>query len=149
MVAAPAPTTPSTSDLVSPSAESGERPEDPAEARGATNDEVTRVEKIMSVTETSSKVHEPATYEEAISDPIHARQWKKAIEEEIQNLEDPIHARQWKKAVEEEIQNLEDHQTWEYDHLPSDRKAVGSKWVFKVKYAPDGSIARYKARLVA
>lgn len=129
MVAAPAPTTPSTSDLVSPSAESGELPEDPAEAGGATNDEVTRVEKIMSVTETSSKVHEPATYEEAISDPIHARQWK--------------------KAIEEEIQNLEDHQTWEYDHLPSDRKAVGSKWVFKVKYAPDGSIARYKARLVA
>ena len=44
---------------------------------------------------------------------------------------------------------MENHQTWEYNHLPTDRKAVGSKWVFKVKYAPDGSIARYKARLVA
>lgn len=42
----------------------------------------------MSATEISSKVHEPATYEEAISDPIHSRRWKEAIEEEIQNLED-------------------------------------------------------------
>ncbi len=27
--------------------------------------------RIMSVTETSSKIHEPLTYEEAISDPVH------------------------------------------------------------------------------
>ena len=27
--------------------------------------------KIMSVTETTSKIHEPLTYEEAISDPVH------------------------------------------------------------------------------
>lgn len=37
--------------------------------------------KIMSMTETSSRVHEPKTYEEAITDPIHSRQWKEAIEE--------------------------------------------------------------------
>jgi hypothetical protein len=30
-----------------------------------------------------------------------------------------------------------------------DRKAIGSKWVFKVKTTSDGSIERYKARLVA
>lgn len=35
-------------------------------------------EKIMSATETSSRVHEPSTYEEAITDPIHSRQWKEA-----------------------------------------------------------------------
>lgn len=45
-------------------------------------------ERIMSITETSSKIYEPATYEQAISDSIHSRQWKEAIEEEIQNLED-------------------------------------------------------------
>lgn len=83
----------------------------------------------MSATEVSSKIHEPRTYEEAISDPIHARQWK--------------------EAIEEEIQNLENHSTWEYDELPQGRQAIGSKWVFKVKYHPDGSVAWYKARLVA
>jgi hypothetical protein len=33
--------------------------------------------------------------------------------------------------------------------LPPGRKAVGYKWVFKLKLNPDNSIARYKARLVA
>ena len=29
------------------------------------------------------------------------------------------------------------------------RKAIGSKWVFKIKKNPNGSIIKYKARLVA
>ena len=33
--------------------------------------------------------------------------------------------------------------------LPANRKAVGSKWVYKQKIGPDGSVERYKARLVA
>ena len=41
----------------------------------------------MSISEASSKIHEPTSYEEAISDPIHGRQWKDAVEEELYNLE--------------------------------------------------------------
>ncbi|GJX79619.1 ribonuclease H-like domain-containing protein [Tanacetum coccineum] len=33
--------------------------------------------------------------------------------------------------------------------LPKDRKAIGSKWIFKIKYKSSGEIDRYKARLVA
>ena len=44
---------------------------------------------------------------------------------------------------------MDSHQTWTYILLPEGRKAIGCKWVFKVKYHPDGSIERYKARLVA
>ena len=33
--------------------------------------------------------------------------------------------------------------------LPKDRKAIGSKWVFKTKRGVDGTIKRNKARLVA
>ncbi|GJS98337.1 ribonuclease H-like domain-containing protein [Tanacetum coccineum] len=33
--------------------------------------------------------------------------------------------------------------------LPVGRKAIGSKWVWKIKYKSDGEIERYKARLVA
>ena len=33
--------------------------------------------------------------------------------------------------------------------LPRDRKAISSKWVFKVKETVEGLIERYKARLVA
>lgn len=78
------------------------------------------IEKAMSATETSSKIYEPKTYEEAMSDLVHSRQWR--------------------EAIEEEIQNLEKDSTWEYERLPPDRHAIESKCVFKVKYHPDGSV---------
>ena len=60
-------------------------------------------------------------------------------------LQDP----KWKEAVLEEMKALEDNETWELVELPSGKKVVGSKWVFSVKYRPNGTIERYKARLVA
>ena len=39
--------------------------------------------------------------------------------------------------------------TWSIVKLPPGEKAIGSRWVFKVKNNADGSIERYKARIVA
>jgi hypothetical protein len=51
--------------------------------------------------------------------------------------------------MEKEMKSLKDNEVWELVELPEGRKAVGSKWVYKVKTDADGSIERYKARLVA
>ncbi|KAL4387731.1 hypothetical protein GQ457_09G022020 [Hibiscus cannabinus] len=64
-------------------------------------------------------------------------------------IEDALKYPRWKKAVEEEIYALEKNDTWIVTDLPHDKKAIGSKWVFAIKYNSDGSIKRYKARLVA
>ena len=33
--------------------------------------------------------------------------------------------------------------------MPSNKKAIGCKWVYRVKYKVGGSVEKYKARLVA
>jgi len=55
----------------------------------------------------------------------------------------------WELAIQEELVKLQSLGTWEYQDLPKGRRTVGSKWVFNIKYTPNGLIDRYKARLVA
>lgn len=55
----------------------------------------------------------------------------------------------WKKAMQEEFDALKSQGTWVLVPVPSQRSVVRCKWVYKVKMNSDGSISRYKARLVA
>ena len=55
----------------------------------------------------------------------------------------------WMEAMEKEMSSLHDNDVWDLVELPKDRKAVGSKWVFKQKTDAEGSVVRHKARLVA
>lgn len=47
-----------------------------------------------------------------------------------------------------ELEALETNDTWDITTLPPNKNAIGSKWLFKTKFKVDGSIERYKARLV-
>ena len=51
--------------------------------------------------------------------------------------------------MDKEIQALESNQTWDIVSLPIGKKAIGCKWIFKVKQKAIGTIERYKERLVA
>jgi hypothetical protein len=39
--------------------------------------------------------------------------------------------------------------TWKLSERPHGCKPMGCKWVFKKKLRPDGTIEKYKARLIA
>lgn len=68
--------------------------------------------------------HEPNTYAEAIKDE------------------------RWREAMRKEIQALEDNETQTVEDLPLGKQAIGSEWVYKIKYNYDGSVERCKAHLV-
>ncbi|KAL0327865.1 UNVERIFIED_CONTAM: Retrovirus-related Pol polyprotein from transposon TNT 1-94 [Sesamum calycinum] len=48
-----------------------------------------------------------------------------------------------------EIGALEENNTWKLVPLPAGKRPIGCKWVFKMKLRADGTVERYKARLVA
>jgi len=49
----------------------------------------------------------------------------------------------------EELDSIEKNDTWRLVQLPTDKKYIDVKWVFKTKLKPDGQVAKYKAMLVA
>lgn len=72
-----------------------------------------------------NKISEPKTYKEVANDI------------------------RWIEAMNLEIEALNRNGTWTVTELPNGIKAIGGKWVFKIKYKSNGEVERYKARWVA
>lgn len=68
--------------------------------------------------------------------------------DEPKNFKQAIQNPKWIEAMKKEIQALEQNDTWTIKSLPEGKQAIDSKWVYKIKYKPNGDIERYKARLV-
>lgn len=83
---------------------------------------------VMSmVAELNDEIVEPQTFKEA----MESKEKKK-----------------WIIAMKEEMKSLNENETWKMVPLPKGRKAISCKWIYKIKRNPDGSVERYKARLV-
>uniref|UniRef100_A0A2N9IBB7 Integrase catalytic domain-containing protein n=1 Tax=Fagus sylvatica TaxID=28930 RepID=A0A2N9IBB7_FAGSY len=54
----------------------------------------------------------------------------------------------WMVAMQEEIEALHKNKTWDLVPLPQGRKAIGNKWVYKIKRDGNDQVERYRARLV-
>ena len=59
-----------------------------------------------------------------------------------------LHAVQWREAIQREVDSLRSNGTWCLATPPIPRRLLTPKWVFKLKLKADGSIDRFKARLV-
>jgi hypothetical protein len=69
--------------------------------------------------------------------------------EEPNNIDEALSDTAWKAAMDDELKSIGENKTWEYTSLPAGQKAIGLKWVYKVKRDPEGKIVKHKARLVA
>ena len=65
------------------------------------------------------------------------------------NYQKIIQIPHWKAAMDDEMEVLQSRGTWELVTCSVGASIVTCRWVFTVKYKPDGSVDRYKARLVA
>ncbi|XP_060675559.1 uncharacterized mitochondrial protein AtMg00820-like [Ziziphus jujuba] len=53
--------------------------------------------------------------------------------------------KQWMKK----LQQVKKNDTWKLVDLPEGKDVIGLKWIYKPKYKEDGTILKYKVRLVA
>ena len=51
-------------------------------------------------------------------------------------------------SMEEEINMINKNNTWVLVPRPPDKEGLGTKWVFKIKLNLDGTLNKYKSRLV-
>ncbi len=67
----------------------------------------------------------------------------------IQEALSKVEASHWKKTIIEEIKSLQKNNIWSLTTLFPNQNVVGYKWIFKVKLNANGTIAKYKAKVVA
>ena len=84
---------------------------------------ITKKKTILNLS--TIKVSKPSTLKQAFKDP------------------------NWTKAMEMEIVALHRNHIWDLVEQPPNVNVIGCKWVYKLKHKPDGSMERYKVRLVA
>ena len=65
------------------------------------------------------------------------------------SIDEALKRKIWKEAMLEELKSIKKNETWELVKLPANKMPIDVKWVFQTKLNPDGTIAKYKARLVA
>ena len=67
----------------------------------------------------------------------------------LRPLFETLNSKEWKQVTRPEMNAFENNRTLDMVELPRGKSLVRCKWVFIVKHKVDGSLERYKARLVA
>ncbi|KAG8490330.1 hypothetical protein CXB51_015871 [Gossypium anomalum] len=134
----------SPSMVSSPGADCAEVPMPPSHAQSPSSDVPSAVHERSSSpanchpmqTRSNSGIFKPRVFSSVLD------------EKEPSTIDEAFQSAAWTTAAKAEYGVLISNHTWDLVPLPAGRRAVGCKWIFKVKRNADGSVARYKGRLV-
>eukprot|EP00253_Pinus_taeda_P027768 PITA_27768 len=68
---------------------------------------------------------------------------------EPSNYEGASKSDEWRAAMHEEMESIYRNHTWDLVELPEGKTPIGCKWLYKPKINADGSVEKFKARLIA
>ena len=71
------------------------------------------------------------------------------VETELSSFEEEVKKPVWVDAMVEEYDSIVRKNVWEVVPRPIEKSMVGSRWIYKVKHAVDGSIKKHKAKFFA
>ena len=71
------------------------------------------------------------------------------VETEPSSYEDASTQSVWRESMAKEYASIMKNDVWEVVPRSEGKSVVISRWLYKIKYAADGSIEKYKARFVA
>ncbi|GKA86458.1 retrovirus-related pol polyprotein from transposon TNT 1-94 [Tanacetum coccineum] len=71
-----------------------------------------------------------------------------AVASNCSRVVDKFEARDWCKAINDELRALEENHTWDITTLPADKKVIACHEIYKTKLKDDGSLDRKNSRLV-
>ena len=74
---------------------------------------------------------------------------RKCILIESSSFEEVVHLLIWVDTMVEGYDSIVNNNAWKVVPRPVEKSVVGSRWIYKVKQAVDGSVEKYKAIFVA
>lgn len=100
--------------------------------------------KYRNINELIGPATPPGLARRALIEELHS-----TVADEPASFEDAEQEACWRQAMREEMKAIVENNTWELAALPAGHRAIGLKWVFKIKRDENGKVVRHKARLVA
>eukprot|EP00253_Pinus_taeda_P010027 PITA_10027 len=96
-------------------------------------------EEFVRAPRMSKREHrQPDRYQALVAQVVEPSSFQEATQHQV-----------WVDAMVEEYNSIMTNNVWEVVSRPEDRLVVGSRWIYKIKYAANGSVGKYKARFVA
>ena len=71
------------------------------------------------------------------------------VESETSSYEEAARQHVWREAMAEEYASIMKNDVWEVVPRLEGKSIITSRWLYKIKYATNGNIEKYKARFVA